>query len=62
LPSGNISFLDHIPAAGSNQKKGGSNDVSNLGPSSEANLINGSIEQTLYFFFGISKDSTENNE
>ncbi|GAB3019063.1 glycoside hydrolase family 2 [Niabella terrae] len=52
LPAGNLSFLDRIPAAGSNLKKGGSTDVSNLGPSSALNSIHQQLERTLYFYFG----------
>jgi Beta-galactosidase/beta-glucuronidase len=52
LPGGNISFLDRIPAIGSNLKTGAGNDVSNMGPSSEPNVLDGPLERTLYFYFG----------
>lgn len=52
LPVGNISFLDCIPATGTNLKTGGSNHVGNLGPSSELNVLTNPKERTLYFYFG----------
>lgn len=51
LPTGDISFLDAIPAVGS--KMGVSNnEVKALGPNSDLNAINGTIKRKLFFYFG----------
>ncbi|MEA5429728.1 hypothetical protein VB798_24275, partial [Arcicella sp. DC25W] len=51
LPTGDISFLDAIPAVGS--KMGVSNnEVKSLGPNSDLNAINGTIKRKLFFYFG----------
>ena len=52
LPVGNLSFLDRIPATGSNLKTGGSDNVKNMGPSSDLNSLDGPLERKLYFYFG----------
>ncbi len=52
LPKGNISFLDGIPAAGTNIKSGTSTNYQSFGPGSELNHIDGPIQRTLYFYFG----------
>ena len=62
LPSGNISFLDGIPPAGSKLALNISYNTSALGPQSEPNKVNGSTKRTLYFYFGLPKPSTENKQ
>ncbi|MBF4473019.1 glycoside hydrolase family 2 protein [Flavobacterium sp. HJJ] len=61
LPTGDISFLDAIPAVGS---KMGINDgdVKKLGPNSELNHINEPIKRSLYFYFGTPKIKEQKEE
>ena len=62
LPSGDLSFLDAIPAMGSKLALGISPNARNLGPLGEANHISGSKKRTLLFYFGIPKPSDENKQ
>ncbi|MFL9484030.1 glycoside hydrolase family 2 TIM barrel-domain containing protein [Chitinophagaceae bacterium LWZ2-11] len=55
LPTGNISFLDCIPAMGTKLALNLSTNTSVLGPQSEPTKINGSTKRTLYFYFGLPK-------
>lgn len=53
LPGGDISFLDAIPATGTNIKSGVSTNVKNYGPDSEWNHLEDAIQRTLFFYFGV---------
>ena len=52
LPSGNLSFLDAIPALGTKLALNIDGNTPKLGPLSELNHINGTTKRTLYFYFG----------
>ncbi|MDT3403975.1 glycoside hydrolase family 2 protein [Mucilaginibacter terrae] len=52
LPSGNLSFLDAIPALGTKLALNIDSNTPKLGPLSELNHINGTTKRTLYFYFG----------
>lgn len=53
LPSGNISFLDHIPPLGTKLALNISADTEKLGPTGAWNKVKGPIQRTLYFYFGL---------
>ena len=55
LPVGNISFLDCIPPIGTKLALGINSNTSALGPQSEPTKIDGTINRTLYFYFGLPK-------
>jgi hypothetical protein len=61
LPTGDISFLDNIPATGSKMGTNPSN-VSGLGPNSDLAQVNGTIKRTLYFYFGSPKTTKTETE
>jgi len=52
LPTGNISFLDHIPPTGTQMSMHINSQPERLGPSSQMNKIDGVFKRTLYFYFG----------
>ena len=62
LPTGDISFLDCIPAIGTKMATGLMPNASNLGPEGAINELNGSFEHTLYFYFGILNDVSVPNK
>jgi hypothetical protein len=62
LPTGNISFLDCIPAMGTKLALNISANASVLGPQSEPTKINGPIKRTLYFYFGLPKTSNSKEQ
>lgn len=62
LPIGDISFLDRIPPIGGKLAFNISNNTAALGPISEPNVIKGSTQRTLYFYFGTAKPLTENKQ
>ncbi|MBD1428624.1 glycoside hydrolase family 2 [Sphingobacterium sp. DN04309] len=62
LPSGNISFLDAIPAIGSKLALGINNNAGVNGPAGELNKMQGTISRTLYFYFGTPKGSKDNTQ
>ncbi|TJZ60535.1 glycoside hydrolase family 2 [Sphingobacterium olei] len=62
LPTGDVSFLDAIPAVGTKLAMGINNRPGVNGPSGETNKIHTPIERTLYFYFGIPKAEKENNQ
>jgi hypothetical protein len=53
LPSGNLSFLDAIPAMGTKLGLKIDGSTAKLGPLSEANHLGGTTKRTLYFYFGL---------
>jgi hypothetical protein len=53
LPSGDISFLDCIPALGSKLATGLTTDASVYGPQGKPTEMNGIKKHTLWFYFGI---------
>jgi hypothetical protein len=55
LPPGDISFLDAIPALGSNIAYNAKDNASTFGPMSKLNELHETIERTLYFYFGQPK-------
>ncbi|HWI92670.1 MAG TPA: glycoside hydrolase family 2 TIM barrel-domain containing protein [Flavisolibacter sp.] len=62
LPAGNISFLDCIPAMGTKLALNISANTSQLGPQSEPTKINGPINRTLYFYFGLPKTTNSKEQ
>ncbi|WP_200979228.1 glycoside hydrolase family 2 TIM barrel-domain containing protein [Echinicola sp. 20G] len=56
LPSGDISFLDGIPALGSKLALGITGRASVYGPMGENTYLNGPVNRTLYFYFGILQE------
>jgi hypothetical protein len=56
LPTGDISFLDCIPAIGTKMATNLTPNAKNLGPEGAVNELNGSFKHTLYFYFGIPDD------
>lgn len=57
LPTGNISFLDCIPAIGTKLALTVSNNTAALGPQGEPTKIDGPVKRTLYFYFGLPKNN-----
>ncbi|HEY5469159.1 MAG TPA: glycoside hydrolase family 2 TIM barrel-domain containing protein [Bacteroidales bacterium] len=53
LPTGNISFLDCIPALGSKLATGLTTDASVYGPAGNINELNGIKKHKLWFYFGV---------
>jgi hypothetical protein len=53
LPTGDISFLDCIPALGSKLATGLTTDASVYGPGGKINELSGVKKHTLWFYFGI---------
>ncbi|MFV0289913.1 MAG: glycoside hydrolase family 2 TIM barrel-domain containing protein [Mangrovibacterium sp.] len=53
LPTGNISFLDGIPAIGTKLAMGISNNTASLGKMGEANEMTKPVKRTLFFYFGL---------
>ncbi len=62
LPSGNLSFLDAIPAEGTKLALKIDGNTAKLGPQSEANHINGTTKRTLYFYFGLLEQAGKNQQ
>jgi hypothetical protein len=62
LPSGDISFLDHIPPLGTKLALNINTNTRSLGPDGEVNLVNQPIKRTLYFYFGSPKPNAENRQ
>ncbi|GGH21665.1 glycoside hydrolase family 2 [Sphingobacterium alkalisoli] len=62
LPTGDVSFLDAIPAVGTKLAMGINNRPGVNGPSGDPTKINTPIARTLYFYFGIPKAEKENNQ
>ncbi len=62
LPSGNLSFLDAIPAEGTKLALKIDGNTSKLGPQSEVNHINGTTKRTLYFYFGLLEQAGKNQQ
>lgn len=62
LPSGDISFLDKIPPVAGKLALNINYNTASLGPLSEPNKISGTTKRTLYFYFGLPKPATENNQ
>ncbi|GAB3650664.1 glycoside hydrolase family 2 [Echinicola sediminis] len=56
LPTGDISFLDGIPALGSKLALGITSNAGVYGPQGEENKVLGPIKRTLYFYFDILQD------
>jgi hypothetical protein len=57
LPAGNISFLDCIPAIGTKLALNISSNTQALGPQSEPTRIDRPVTRTLYFYFGLPKNT-----
>lgn len=62
LPSGNLSFLDAIPAEGTKLALKIDGNTSKLGPQSEPNHINGTTKRTLYFYFGLLEQAGKSQQ
>jgi len=56
LPTGDISFLDGIPALGSKLALGITSRAGVYGPQGDDNKVLGPVKRTLYFYFGILQD------
>lgn len=62
LPTGNVSFLDAIPAIGSKLALGINNNAGVNGPAGELNKMRDQVNRTLYFYFGTPKGSKDNTQ
>jgi hypothetical protein len=62
LPTGNVSFLDAIPAIGSKLALGINNNAGVNGPAGELNKMRDQVDRTLYFYFGTPKGSKDNTQ
>ncbi|CAM3734625.1 glycoside hydrolase family 2 TIM barrel-domain containing protein [Mucilaginibacter galii] len=62
LPSGNLSFLDAIPAMGTKLGLKIDGSTAKLGPLSEANHLGGTTKRTLYFYFGLLEQAGKNTQ
>ncbi len=62
LPSGNLSFLDAIPAEGTKLALKIDGNTSKLGPQSEPNHIKGTTKRTLYFYFGLLEQAGKSQQ
>ncbi|WP_163406903.1 glycoside hydrolase family 2 protein [Flavobacterium ajazii] len=61
LPSGDISFLDAIPAVGSKMGISPAN-VRSFGPQSDLTEVKSPAKRTIYFYFGTPKKSKDKTE
>jgi hypothetical protein len=62
LPSGNLSFLDAIPAEGTKLALKIDGNTAKLGPASEANHLSGTTKRTLYFYFGLVEQAGKSQQ
>lgn len=62
LPTGDISFLDAIPAIGSKLALGINNNTRSYGPSGELNKLELPVKRSLYFYFGTPKGIKDNSQ
>ncbi|SER43683.1 hypothetical protein [Pedobacter rhizosphaerae] len=62
MPIGDISFLDAIPALGSNVAYNAKDNAATLGLMSKPNELHETIERTLYFYFGQPKILRESRD